>query len=113
MPDPVSAAEVIHTSRSAAIREAAALFHDRKYQRVLGKAIGTGVGAGLLARRFPTLGGPIALLAGIYVGLELAAYLADASDPASAAIDAVAADAPMKLQNPRQSVTEVTEGGEQ
>ena len=96
MPDPVPAAEVVHTSRSAAIREASALFHDRKYQVVLGKAISIGVGAGILARRFPALGGPIALLAGIYVGLELAAYVADAADPASAAIDAVATVAPIE-----------------
>ncbi len=77
MPDAV---EIARPSHSAAIREATALFHDRRYLTLLGKATGTGVAAGILARKLPAFGLPIALLAGIYVGLELAAYMADETD---------------------------------
>ena len=90
MPDPVLAVEVVRPSPSLAIRQAAALFHDRRYQLLLGKAIGTGIGAGVVARRLPALAAPVALLAGIYVGLELAAYLTDEAQPAFTAIDVVA-----------------------
>lgn len=74
-------------SHSAAIREASALFHDRRYLTLLGKATGTGVAAGILARKLPAFGLPIALLAGIYVGLELAAYMAEQAEDRGA-IDA-------------------------
>lgn len=72
---------------AADIRAAADLFHDPDYLALLGKAGGAAFGAGILARRLPALAAPIALLAGIYVGLELAAYLTrtDAPDRAIAA----------------------------
>lgn len=77
MPDAV---EIARPTKAAAIREAAALFHDRRYLQVLGKATGAGLAAGLLARKVPAIGLPVALVAGIYVGLELAAYLAEADE---------------------------------
>ncbi|MDA8312847.1 MAG: hypothetical protein M0Z46_19990 [Actinomycetota bacterium] len=82
------AVEIRHSAADD-MHAAAALFHDPRYVRLLGKATGAGIGAGILARRVPALGLPIALLAGIYLGLELAAYLAEAGAPADA-IDAVA-----------------------
>ena len=83
------AVEIRHSAADD-IHAAAALFHDPRYVRLLGKATATGIGAGILARRVPALGLPIALLAGIYVGLELAAYLSEAGASTADAIDAVA-----------------------
>ena len=80
----------IRRAGAADLHAAAALFHDRRYLTLLGKATGAGIGAGILARKVPAIGLPVALLAGIYVGLELAAYLTEETAPA--AIDAVAID---------------------
>ena len=85
------AVEIRHSAADG-MHAAAALFHDPRYLRLLGKAVGAGIGAGMLARRVPAIGLPVALLTGIYVGLELAAYLAEAGSPGADAIDAVAID---------------------
>lgn len=46
------------------------------YLKLLGKCMGTGIGTGLLLRRLPPqFALPVALVAGMYLGLEMAAWM--------------------------------------
>ena len=45
------------------------------YLKLLGKSVTIATGAGLLARKVPALAIPAALTAGIYIGLEMAAWM--------------------------------------
>lgn len=62
-------------SGRAGIAELVETMKQPAYLKLLGKCLGTGLGAGLITRRLPAFAGPIALVAGIYVGLEMAAYM--------------------------------------
>lgn len=99
------AVERVRPSRSAAIHEAAALFADRRYQKLLGKAIGTGLAVGRLGRLAPGYAVPLALLGGMYIGLELAAYLAEQAEDRGA-IDAASVVRRVVPINPPPEVTD-------
>ena len=62
-------------SGDAGIGELLAVMREPSYLKLAGKAMGTGVSVGLFAKRFPQMGVPMALMAGIYLGLEFAAWM--------------------------------------
>jgi hypothetical protein len=63
-------------SGDAGIGELVATMREPSYMRLLGKSIATGAGVGLLARRLPPqVALPVVLVAGIYLGLEMAAWM--------------------------------------
>jgi hypothetical protein len=63
-------------SGDAGIRDLVETMREPRYLKLLGKCLGGGMGAGLLARRLPPqLALPVALMAGIYIGLEMAAWM--------------------------------------
>lgn len=65
------------TPASRAIGEVLDLFRDRSYLELLSKSISTGAAVGIIARRVPAIGIPIALLGGMYVGLEMARWITE------------------------------------
>ena len=69
----------IETRAAASIRGVLDELREPAYLQLLGKSVGTGVAVGMIARRIPAIGLPVALLGGIYVGMELAAYVAEQS----------------------------------
>ncbi len=77
MADVPEVARAIVPQHAAAIREVLAEMAKPAYLELLGKGVGTGIAVGILARRIPALGLPLALAGGIYIGMEMAAYIAD------------------------------------
>ena len=69
------AIEVVRSSPSEAISAVLDLFHDRSYLTLLGKSVGTGIAVGTIGRRLPAVAVPVALLGGMYLGLELARWI--------------------------------------
>lgn len=69
------AVEIVRSSPSEAIGQLLDLFHDRSYLQLLGKAAGTGIAVGTIGRRLPAMAAPLALLGGMYLGLELARWI--------------------------------------
>ena len=69
------AVEVPRSAPSEAIGQLLALFHDRSYLQLLGKAAGTGIAVGTIGRRLPAMAAPLALVGGMYLGLELARWI--------------------------------------
>lgn len=67
----------IETRAAASIRGLLDDLREPAYLELLGKSVGTGLAVGMIARRIPAIALPLAMLGGIYVGLELAAYVAD------------------------------------
>jgi hypothetical protein len=65
------------TPASRAIGEVLDLFHDRSYLKLLSKSISTGAAVGIIARRVPAIALPVALLGGMYVGLEMARWITE------------------------------------
>jgi hypothetical protein len=63
-------------SGDAGIRDLVATMREPSYLKLLGKCLGSGIGVSMVARRLPPqLQLPVALIAGIYVGLEMAAWM--------------------------------------
>lgn len=63
-------------SGEAGIRDLVVAMREPRYLRLLGKCAGGGMAAGVLAKRLPPqLALPVALVAGIYIGLEMAAWM--------------------------------------
>lgn len=63
-------------SGNAGIRELVATMREPRYLKLLSKCLGGGFTAGLVARRLPPqLALPVALITGIYIGLEMAAWM--------------------------------------
>lgn len=62
-------------SGDAGIGELLALMREPSYLKLVGKALGAGTSVGLFAKRFPQMAAPMALMAGVYLGLEFAAWL--------------------------------------
>jgi hypothetical protein len=61
---------------NAGIGDLVATMREPRYLELLGKCVSTGFGAGVLMRRLPSgLAAPVVLLAGIYIGLEMAAWM--------------------------------------
>lgn len=91
-------------SGDAGIGQLVAEMRDPAYVRLLGKGIATGVGAGLIIRRLPPqVAAPVLLLAGIYFGLEMAAYLEeDAISRKGPIIDATATDGMAAMNTPEK-----------
>ena len=75
------------TSTSSAVRELLATMTEPRTLRLWGKCLSVSYASGVVARRVPALGLPVVLLAGVYIGLEMAAYIAD-NDALGRAIDA-------------------------
>lgn len=66
----------VKISGRAGISETLEAMKEPSYLKLMGKAVGTSLGAGLALRRLPpALAGPAVLLAGIYIGLEMAAWM--------------------------------------
>jgi hypothetical protein len=60
----------------AGVRDLVATMRESSYLKLLGKCLGGGMATGLIVRRLPPqLALPIALMAGIYIGLEMAAWM--------------------------------------
>jgi hypothetical protein len=83
-------------SGDAGIRELVQMMREPRYLKLLGKCMGTGAGMGLLARRLPPqLALPVALVAGIYIGLEMAAWMEEeAAAKRGPVIDVTPVDVP-------------------
>ena len=62
---------------AASIRSVLDELRSPEYLRLAGRSIGTGFAVGMIARRVPAIALPLAMLGGIYVGMEIAAYVAD------------------------------------
>jgi len=62
-------------SGDAGVGEIVALMREPSYLQLMGKAIGTSLVAGQIARRVPQVALPVVLVAGIYIGLEMAAWM--------------------------------------
>ena len=62
---------------AASIRGVLDQLREPAYLQLLGKSVGTGFAVGMIARRVPAIALPLAMLGGIYVGMEIAAYVAD------------------------------------
>src|ERR1700730_233472 len=63
-------------SGEAGIRDLVRQMREPAYVKLLGKCIGTGVGLGLLAKRLPPqLALRMVLVGGMYLGLEMAAWM--------------------------------------
>ena len=63
-------------SGEAGIGELVATMREPAYLRLLGKCLGAGFGTAVLVRRLPPqVAMPIVLVAGMYVGLEMAAWM--------------------------------------
>lgn len=63
-----------------------------EYLALAGKAVGCGIGVGILGRYIPAVAVPAAFLAGVYFALEIVDYM-DARDERPV-IDATAQEAP-------------------
>ncbi len=74
--EPVVAAPIV-TRGAASIRGVLDELRQPEYLQLLGKSVGAGLAVGMIGRRIPQIALPAALLGGIYVGMELAAYLVD------------------------------------
>lgn len=83
-------------SGEAGIRDVVATMREPAYLKLLGKCVSGGIGVGLLARRLPPqLQLPIALIAGIYLGLEMAAWMEEeAAAKKGPVIDVTPTEAP-------------------
>jgi hypothetical protein len=87
-------------SGNAGIRDLVEAMREPSYLKLLGKCLGGGMGAGLLARRLPPqLALPVALMAGIYIGLEMAAWMEE---------EAAKSRGPMIDVTPAAPVEEIT-----
>lgn len=79
----------------AGVRDLLETMREPAYLRLTGKCLGAGAAAGVLARRVPVLAAPALLMAGIYIGLEMAAWLEEeAAANRPAVIDATPAPEP-------------------
>lgn len=68
---------VVHRPPADAIRGVLAEMSTPEYLTLLGKSVGAGLAVGVLAKRIPALAVPVALIGGIYLGMEIAAYIAE------------------------------------
>jgi hypothetical protein len=83
--------------RHSGASEALELMKQPSYLKLLGKCLTTGAGVGILARKLPPqLALPAALVAGVYIGLEMAAWMEEenAKDQ-PAVIDVTVVEAPV------------------
>ena len=63
-------------SGDAGVRELVATMREPAYVKLLGKALGAAVGTGMIVRRLPPqLAMPMVLMTGMYIGLEMAAWM--------------------------------------
>lgn len=74
---PPEAHAIRPASPANAIRDVLDALKEPAYLELLGKSVGVGWTVGILVRRIPALAVPIALVGGIYLGMEIAAYVAD------------------------------------
>lgn len=91
-------------SGEAGIRDLVGAMREPAYLKLLGKCLGTGMGAGLLVRRLPPqLAAPVALIAGIYVGLEMAAWMEEEAASRRGPVIDVTPDPAVEVGAPEES----------
>ncbi len=63
-------------SGDAGVRDLVAILREPAYMKLLGKAVGAGLVTGQIVRRLPPqVAMPMVLMTGIYIGLEMAAWM--------------------------------------
>jgi len=83
-------------SGDGGVGEVVAVMRQPSYLRLVGKCLGGTLGVGLAVRRLPPqVAMPLVLVTGIYVGLEMAAWMEEEAKAAKGpVIDATAVEAP-------------------
>jgi hypothetical protein len=84
-------------SGDAGIGELVATMREPSYVRLLGKAVGASLATGVIVRRLPPqVAMPMVLITGIYIGLEMAAWMEEqATAQKGPVIDATAGPVPV------------------